>query len=218
IRRWRYNLTLAESKFKTPMLDHQDKYMMKAQHKFKGRLLASFQDREHKGGETRSQGGLKDNDSKIKIQDHSMQIISQMNSQEQGSKSKESSGKSLIVAKLLSSVDINSGNIYTNTFEKHLEEKHMTWARFRKKLDKDTTLGLSVRGDGVKICCDAVRSEERRRHYDLRCHHDNLLKKPLEDLAGRRRQETLATPVWAAATGTMVGNLNDENFGFDNMG
>nr|GEV19788.1 hypothetical protein [Tanacetum cinerariifolium] len=31
IRRWRYNLTLAKSKFKTPMLDHQDKYMMKAQ-------------------------------------------------------------------------------------------------------------------------------------------------------------------------------------------
>nr|GEV31558.1 hypothetical protein [Tanacetum cinerariifolium] len=31
IRRWRYNLTLAESKFKTPMLDHQDKHMMKAQ-------------------------------------------------------------------------------------------------------------------------------------------------------------------------------------------
>nr|GEW45179.1 integrase, catalytic region, zinc finger, CCHC-type, peptidase aspartic, catalytic [Tanacetum cinerariifolium] len=31
IKRWRYNLTLVESKFKTPMLDHQDKYMMKAQ-------------------------------------------------------------------------------------------------------------------------------------------------------------------------------------------
>nr|GEV91626.1 putative ribonuclease H-like domain-containing protein [Tanacetum cinerariifolium] len=31
IRRWCYNLTLAESKFKTPMLDHQDKHMMKAQ-------------------------------------------------------------------------------------------------------------------------------------------------------------------------------------------
>nr|GEX67141.1 hypothetical protein [Tanacetum cinerariifolium] len=31
IKQWRYNLTLAESKFKTPMLDHQDKYMMKAQ-------------------------------------------------------------------------------------------------------------------------------------------------------------------------------------------
>nr|GEY19870.1 uncharacterized mitochondrial protein AtMg00810-like [Tanacetum cinerariifolium] len=31
IRRWCYNFTPAESKFKTPMLDHQDKYMMKAQ-------------------------------------------------------------------------------------------------------------------------------------------------------------------------------------------
>nr|GEX82179.1 putative ribonuclease H-like domain-containing protein [Tanacetum cinerariifolium] len=33
IRRWCYNLTPAESKFKTLMLDHQDKYMMKAQDK-----------------------------------------------------------------------------------------------------------------------------------------------------------------------------------------
>nr|GEU87480.1 hypothetical protein [Tanacetum cinerariifolium] len=31
IRRWHYNLILAESKFKTPMLNHQDIYMMKAQ-------------------------------------------------------------------------------------------------------------------------------------------------------------------------------------------
>nr|GEU42614.1 retrotransposon protein, putative, unclassified [Tanacetum cinerariifolium] len=94
ISRWRYNLTPAESKFKTPMLDHQDKYMMKAQvhvlksstisdvqplprrkhycqfyqvvkHMLRGRLLASFQDLEHEGGDTRSQGGIKDNDSKI---------------------------------------------------------------------------------------------------------------------------------------------------------
>nr|GEU48610.1 retrovirus-related Pol polyprotein from transposon TNT 1-94 [Tanacetum cinerariifolium] len=100
------------------MLDHQDKCMMKAQvhvsksstisniqplprrkhycqiyqivkHMLRGRLLASFQDHEHEGGDTRSQGGIKDNDSKIKIQDHSMHMISQINSQEQGSKSKE---------------------------------------------------------------------------------------------------------------------------------
>nr|GEV83838.1 hypothetical protein [Tanacetum cinerariifolium] len=79
-----------------PMLDNQDKYLMKAQvhvlkssaifdvqplprrkhycqiyqvvkHILRGRLLASFQDREHEGGDTRSQGGIKDNDSKIKI-------------------------------------------------------------------------------------------------------------------------------------------------------
>nr|GFA57102.1 hypothetical protein [Tanacetum cinerariifolium] len=84
------------------MLDHQDKYMIKSQvhvskssaisdvqplprrkyhcqiyqvvkHMLRGRLLASFQDREHKGGNTRSQDGIKDNDSKIKIQHHSMQ-------------------------------------------------------------------------------------------------------------------------------------------------
>nr|GEV80056.1 zinc finger, CCHC-type [Tanacetum cinerariifolium] len=38
----------------------------------RGRLLASFQDLEHEGGDTRSQGGMKfkDNDLKIKIQDH----------------------------------------------------------------------------------------------------------------------------------------------------
>nr|GEW18449.1 hypothetical protein [Tanacetum cinerariifolium] len=52
------------------MLNHQDKYMMKAQHILRGRLLASFQDLEHEGGDTRSQGGIKDNESKIKIQDH----------------------------------------------------------------------------------------------------------------------------------------------------
>nr|GEW25215.1 hypothetical protein [Tanacetum cinerariifolium] len=55
------------------MLDHQDKYMMKAQvakHILRGRLLASFQDLKHEGGDTRSEGGIKDNDSKIKIQDH----------------------------------------------------------------------------------------------------------------------------------------------------
>nr|GEV19250.1 reverse transcriptase domain-containing protein [Tanacetum cinerariifolium] len=67
IRRWRHNLTPAELKFKTPMLDHQVKYMMKAQ-----RLLASFQDHELEGGDTRSQDGIKDNDVKIKIQDHSI--------------------------------------------------------------------------------------------------------------------------------------------------
>nr|GEZ69397.1 hypothetical protein [Tanacetum cinerariifolium] len=83
IRRWCYNFTPAESKFKTPMLDHQDKNMMKAQvqvskssavsdvqplplrkhycqiyqvvkHMLRERLLASFQDLEHEGGDTRS--------------------------------------------------------------------------------------------------------------------------------------------------------------------
>nr|GEX29953.1 hypothetical protein [Tanacetum cinerariifolium] len=125
IRRWCYNLTPAESIFKTPMLDHQDKHMMKAQvhvsksstnsdvqppprrkqycqiyqvvkHMLRGRLLANFQDHEHEGGDTRSQGGIKDNDVKIKIQDHSMKMISQMNSQEQGSKIQESDGNDKI--------------------------------------------------------------------------------------------------------------------------
>nr|GEZ45247.1 copia protein [Tanacetum cinerariifolium] len=103
---------------RSPMLDHQDKYIMKAQvhvsksfaisdvqplprrkhycqiyqvvkHMLRGRLLASFQDREHEGSDTRSKGGIKDIDIKIKIQDHSVQMISQINSQEQGSKIQE---------------------------------------------------------------------------------------------------------------------------------
>ncbi|GJY96920.1 hypothetical protein Tco_0513830 [Tanacetum coccineum] len=49
----------------------------------------------------------------------------------------------------------------------HLEEKHVTWAQLGKKLDKNTTLGFSKRGDGIKICYDTVRSEGRRRHHDL---------------------------------------------------
>nr|GEX94655.1 retrovirus-related Pol polyprotein from transposon TNT 1-94 [Tanacetum cinerariifolium] len=98
-----------------PMIDHQDKYMMKAQvhvlkssaifdvqalplrklycqiyqvvkHMLRETLLASFQDLEHEGGDTRLQDDIKDNDSKIKIQDHSMHMIYQRNSQEQGSK------------------------------------------------------------------------------------------------------------------------------------
>nr|GEZ15124.1 retrovirus-related Pol polyprotein from transposon TNT 1-94 [Tanacetum cinerariifolium] len=44
IRRWRYDLTPAESKFKTPMLDHQDKYMMKAQvHVSKSSAISDIQ-------------------------------------------------------------------------------------------------------------------------------------------------------------------------------
>nr|GFB05959.1 hypothetical protein [Tanacetum cinerariifolium] len=84
---------------RTPCSIIKDKYMMKAQvhvsksfaisdvktlprrkhycqiyqvvkHILRGRFLASFQDLEHEGGDTRSQGGIKDNVSKIKIQDH----------------------------------------------------------------------------------------------------------------------------------------------------
>nr|GFA24981.1 hypothetical protein [Tanacetum cinerariifolium] len=80
IRRRHYNLIPAESKIKNLVLDHQDKYMMKAQvhvskssaisdeqalprrkyfyyqvvkHMLRGRLLTSFQDLEHEGGDTR---------------------------------------------------------------------------------------------------------------------------------------------------------------------
>nr|GFA18533.1 hypothetical protein [Tanacetum cinerariifolium] len=89
------------------MLNHQDKYMVKAQvhvsksfaisdiqalniidkmlkHMLRGRLLASFQDLEHEGGDRRSQSSIrfKDNDIKIKIQDHKHANDIQKNSQE----------------------------------------------------------------------------------------------------------------------------------------
>nr|GEZ01891.1 retrovirus-related Pol polyprotein from transposon TNT 1-94 [Tanacetum cinerariifolium] len=72
IRRWRYNLIPAESKFKTSCSIIKDKYMMKAQYMLRGRLFASFQDLEHEGGDTRSQGGIRfrDKNIKIQIQDH----------------------------------------------------------------------------------------------------------------------------------------------------
>nr|GEY75024.1 uncharacterized mitochondrial protein AtMg00810-like [Tanacetum cinerariifolium] len=61
------------------------------------------------------------------------------------------------------------GNLYTMTgaFGKHLEEKHVTWARFWKKQDEDTRVGFTVRGDGVRIICDAVKSNKRQCHHDL---------------------------------------------------
>ncbi|GJY06555.1 hypothetical protein Tco_0373609 [Tanacetum coccineum] len=48
---------------------------------------------------------------------------------------------------------------FMKSFGKHLEEKHVTWARFGKKLDENSTLGFSERGDGVRICNDAVRRD-----------------------------------------------------------
>nr|GFB06575.1 hypothetical protein [Tanacetum cinerariifolium] len=69
IRRRRYNLIPVESKFKTSCSIIKDKYMMKAQHILRRRLLARFQDLEHEGDDTRLQGGRKENDIEIKIQD-----------------------------------------------------------------------------------------------------------------------------------------------------
>nr|GEU64100.1 integrase, catalytic region, zinc finger, CCHC-type, peptidase aspartic, catalytic [Tanacetum cinerariifolium] len=85
IRRWLYNLIPAESRFKTTCSIYKDTFKMKAQvhvskssanlwctsssskgtlltryqSNYWGRLLASFQDLEHEGGDTRSQGGIK---------------------------------------------------------------------------------------------------------------------------------------------------------------
>nr|GEU66252.1 hypothetical protein [Tanacetum cinerariifolium] len=74
ISRWHYNRIPAESKFKTLLARSSRKHYCQiyqmVKHMLRGRLLASFQDLEHEGGDTRSQGGIKDNDSKIKIQDH----------------------------------------------------------------------------------------------------------------------------------------------------
>nr|GEW21643.1 hypothetical protein [Tanacetum cinerariifolium] len=62
IRRWRYNLISAESRFKTSCSIIKDTFKMKAQ----GSLLASFQDLEHEGGDTRSQGGKRFKDKRHK--------------------------------------------------------------------------------------------------------------------------------------------------------
>nr|GEV05514.1 reverse transcriptase domain-containing protein [Tanacetum cinerariifolium] len=117
------------------MLDHQDKHMMKAQvhvsksyaisnvqplprrkhycqiyqvvkHMLRGRLLASFQDREHEDGDKRSQGGIKNNDLKIKIQHHSMHMISLSNSQDQGSKIQERRTPNVVEPKLRTIVEV----------------------------------------------------------------------------------------------------------------
>nr|GEV22277.1 reverse transcriptase domain-containing protein [Tanacetum cinerariifolium] len=133
IRRRRYNLISAESKFKTPCSIIKDKYMMKAQvhvskssvisdiqplpqrklhcqiyqvvkHILRGRLLSSFQDLKHEGGDTRSQGGIKDNDSKIKIQDHCFFFFSSIAVQTFGS------GISNLLA--VETTFTGSGNLY----------------------------------------------------------------------------------------------------------
>nr|GEU53109.1 hypothetical protein [Tanacetum cinerariifolium] len=68
--------------------------------------------------------------------------------------------------------------------DSHLEEKHMTWARFGKKRDKNTSLGSQsvetasgfattpseVKGDDVTMTCDVVTITD--------------IKKPLEDSVG----------------------------------
>ncbi|GJS81472.1 retrovirus-related pol polyprotein from transposon TNT 1-94 [Tanacetum coccineum] len=54
-----------------------------------------------------------------------------------------------------------------HAFGKNWKEKHVNCARFGKKQDEDTRLGFTVHEDRVRICCDAVRSEQRRRHNDL---------------------------------------------------
>nr|GEX12738.1 retrovirus-related Pol polyprotein from transposon TNT 1-94 [Tanacetum cinerariifolium] len=63
IRRWRYNLIPAESRFKTACLIIKDTFKMKAQ----GSLLASFQDPKHEGGDTSSQGGIRFKDKDLEI-------------------------------------------------------------------------------------------------------------------------------------------------------
>nr|GEY52432.1 uncharacterized mitochondrial protein AtMg00810-like [Tanacetum cinerariifolium] len=84
IRRRRYNITPAESKFKTPCSIIKDKYMMKAQQAFKfSSMRMATQE---------SQGGMrfKDNDLKIKIQAHRRaNNVSKEFPRTQGSKFKE---------------------------------------------------------------------------------------------------------------------------------
>nr|GEV24145.1 hypothetical protein [Tanacetum cinerariifolium] len=48
-----------------PLRKHYCQIYQVVKHMLRRRLLASFQDREHEGGDTRSQDGIKDNDVKI---------------------------------------------------------------------------------------------------------------------------------------------------------
>nr|GEV93253.1 hypothetical protein [Tanacetum cinerariifolium] len=166
IRRWRYNLTPAESKFKTPMLDHQDKYMMKAQvhvskssaisdeqplprkkiivnmlkHIFRGRLLASFQDHEHEGGVTRSQGGIKDIVLKIKIQDHSMQKKFPRTRLQVSRKSKLSGPRSLLLKILRDNL---TASVISNQWERFAELELIRFA-FRVMPVESFSCGLGT--------------------------------------------------------------------------
>nr|GEW49579.1 hypothetical protein [Tanacetum cinerariifolium]GEW68224.1 hypothetical protein [Tanacetum cinerariifolium] len=63
IRRWRYNLIPAKSRFKTSRSIIKDTFKMKAQES----LLASFQVLEHEGGDTRSQDGIRFKDKDLEI-------------------------------------------------------------------------------------------------------------------------------------------------------
>ncbi|GJT40890.1 hypothetical protein Tco_0940755 [Tanacetum coccineum] len=84
---------------------------------------------------------------------------------------------------------------FSLAFVKHLDEKHVTWARFGEKLDKNTTLQAcndveflikSVNSQCVKtaseITPDAARIEERWRQPDGVTIADK--EKPIEDSMG----------------------------------
>nr|GEV16701.1 ribonuclease H-like domain-containing protein [Tanacetum cinerariifolium] len=105
-------------------------------HIFRGRLLASFQDREHEGGDTRSQGGMKVNDLKIKIQDHNMHMIYQRNSQEQGSKFQESDGNDKVI-KFVHELkqEIHANLKYVEYLEKEINELESDKAKFSDMYD-----------------------------------------------------------------------------------
>ncbi|GJV43905.1 hypothetical protein Tco_1428441 [Tanacetum coccineum] len=88
--------------------------------------------------------------------------------------------------KISFNMEASNGSLeaYVLAFGKHFEEKHMTWARFGKKLDKtqhlvsqsvETVSGFAttpseVKGHGVTTTCDAVTITD--------------IKKPLEYSAG----------------------------------
>ncbi|GJX79200.1 putative reverse transcriptase domain, reverse transcriptase zinc-binding domain protein [Tanacetum coccineum] len=54
------------------------------------------------------------------------------------------------------------GGVTVPAFGKHLEEKHVTWARSGEKRDKIQDCVFTGRGEGVRIYSDAVNVKERR--------------------------------------------------------
>nr|GEU86980.1 UBN2 domain-containing protein [Tanacetum cinerariifolium] len=118
-------------------------------HMLRGKLLASFQDHEHEGGDTRSQGGIKDNDVKIKIQDHNMQMISQMNSQEQGSKIQER-----YRAKSPKNSGLAQGYSSNNYVRKFLRALHLKWRANVMTIEESkdlTSLSLDELNGNLKV-------------------------------------------------------------------
>nr|GEU91915.1 ribonuclease H-like domain-containing protein [Tanacetum cinerariifolium] len=90
-------------------------------------------------------------------------------------------------------------------FGKHLEEKHVSWAGFVKKQDKNTTLGLSERGDSEILPDLATRAIETPLSYSkeqcgasaIRHHQVNPAKRhTIDHLADGKLHDKIVKETW----------------------